>query len=69
MSLDRVSKIAPNGKQILDRVGLGMYLGAKIGVLGQNGSGKSSVMRILAGKTGRCSHNGIRRINLRSVTS
>lgn len=28
---------------------LGMYLGAKIGVLGANGSGKSSLMRILAG--------------------
>ena len=38
LSLDRVSKVAPNGKQILKNVGLGMYLGAKIGVLGQNGA-------------------------------
>ena len=38
LSLDRVSKTAPNGKQILKNVGLGMYLGAKIGVLGQNGT-------------------------------
>ena len=38
LSLDRVSKTAPNGKQILKNVGLGMYLGAKIGVLGQNGA-------------------------------
>lgn len=50
LSLDRVSKVAPNGKQILKNVGLGMYLGAKIGVLGQNGAGKSSVLRILAGE-------------------
>jgi len=50
LSLSRVSKVAPNGKQILKNVGLGMYLGAKIGVLGQNGAGKSSVLRILAGQ-------------------
>mmetsp|Transcript_6359 Transcript_6359/g.17783 ORF Transcript_6359/g.17783 Transcript_6359/m.17783 type:complete len:652 (+) Transcript_6359:178-2133(+) len=50
LSLDRVSKVAPNGKQILKNVGLGMYLGAKIGVLGANGAGKSTVMRILAGE-------------------
>lgn len=31
------------------RIVAGMYLGAKIGVLGANGAGKSSLMRILAG--------------------
>lgn len=50
LSLDRATKIAPNGKQILKNVGLAMYLGAKIGFLGQNGAGKSSLMRILAGQ-------------------
>ena len=32
------------------QVSLGMYLGAKIGILGANGAGKSSVLRILAGE-------------------
>lgn len=38
LSLDKVSKTAPNGKPILNKVGLGMYLGAKIGILGVNGA-------------------------------
>ena len=38
LSLDRANKTAPNGKQILKNVGVAMYLGAKIGFLGQNGS-------------------------------
>lgn len=38
LSLDRANKTAPNGKQILKNVGVGMYLGAKIGFLGQNGT-------------------------------
>ena len=42
--------MAPNGRQILKNVHLGMYLGAKIGILGQNGAGKSTVMKILAGE-------------------
>ncbi|KAL3140734.1 hypothetical protein ABBQ32_005289 [Trebouxia sp. C0010 RCD-2024] len=50
LSLDRANKTAPNGKQILKNVGVAMYLGAKIGFLGQNGAGKSSLMRILAGQ-------------------
>ncbi|DBA71404.1 TPA: hypothetical protein ACH3X2_011207 [Trebouxia sp. C0005] len=50
LSLDRATKTAPNGKQILKNVGVAMYLGAKIGFLGQNGAGKSSLMRILAGQ-------------------
>ena len=37
LSLDRANKTAPNGKQILKNVGVAMYLGAKIGFLGQNG--------------------------------
>lgn len=49
LSLERIRKVAPNGKEVLNNVSLGMYLGAKIGVLGANGAGKSSLMRILAG--------------------
>lgn len=33
LALDKVSKVAPNGKQVLKDVGLGMYKGAKIGAL------------------------------------
>lgn len=50
VSLERIRKVAPNGKEVLNGVSLGMYLGAKIGVLGSNGAGKSSLMRILAGE-------------------
>lgn len=41
--------MTPTGKEILKNINLGMYLGAKIGVLGANGAGKSSLMKILAG--------------------
>src|SRR5512133_411928 len=37
-------------KVVLSDISLSFYLGAKIGVLGLNGSGKSSLMRILAGR-------------------
>jgi len=48
LSLDRVSKVTPQGKELLKNINLGMYLGAKIGILGANGSGKSTLMKILA---------------------
>jgi len=50
LELRNVDKNAPDGKPILKDVCLGMYLGAKIGILGANGAGKSTVMRILAGE-------------------
>ena len=37
-------------KEILREISLSFYYGAKIGVLGFNGSGKSSLMRFLAGR-------------------
>src|SRR5580692_5490941 len=37
-------------KEVLRDISLSFYLGAKIGVLGLNGSGKSSLLRILAGR-------------------
>jgi sulfate-transporting ATPase len=45
-----LSKVAPNGKQILESVNLSFYPGAKIGVIGGNGSGKSTLLRIMAGQ-------------------
>ncbi|CAJ1442980.1 unnamed protein product, partial [Effrenium voratum] len=50
LSLDHVDKKSQDGSFILKDVSLGMYMGAKIGILGKNGAGKSTVMRILAGK-------------------
>ena len=44
-----VNKIYPPNKQVLKNIYLSFFYGAKIGVLGLNGSGKSSLLRILAG--------------------
>ena len=48
-SMMRVSKIHPPNKQVLKDINLSYFYGAKIGVIGSNGSGKSSLLRILAG--------------------
>jgi energy-dependent translational throttle protein EttA len=48
-SMIRVSK-SYNGKAVLKDISLSYFLGAKIGVLGLNGAGKSSLLRILAGE-------------------
>jgi sulfate-transporting ATPase len=42
-------KVVPPAKVILDDIWLSFYPGAKIGVLGANGAGKSSLLRIMAG--------------------
>ncbi len=42
-SMNKVGKIVPPNKQILRDISLGFYYGAKIGVLGLNGAGKSHV--------------------------
>ncbi|RED92797.1 ATP-binding cassette ChvD family protein [Marinoscillum furvescens DSM 4134] len=44
-----VNKIYPPKKQVLKNIYLSFFYGAKIGVLGLNGSGKSSLLRIIAG--------------------
>ncbi|HCS40767.1 MAG TPA: energy-dependent translational throttle protein EttA [Anaerolineaceae bacterium] len=50
-SLVKVGRVyQPNNKQVLRDISLGFYYGAKIGVLGLNGSGKSSLLKIIAGK-------------------
>jgi energy-dependent translational throttle protein EttA len=48
-SMIRVGRVVPPNKQVLRDITLGFYYGAKIGVLGLNGSGKSSLLRIMAG--------------------
>ncbi len=48
-SMAGVNKIYPPNKQVLKNIYLSFYYGAKIGVLGLNGSGKSSLLRIIAG--------------------
>ena len=42
-------KVVGAGRVILDGINLSFYPGAKIGVLGHNGAGKSSLLRIMAG--------------------
>ncbi len=48
-SMAGVSKIYPPKKQVLKNIYLSFFYGAKIGVIGLNGSGKSSLLRIIAG--------------------
>ncbi|MFB9861714.1 energy-dependent translational throttle protein EttA [Rufibacter immobilis] len=48
-SMAGVSKIYPPQKQVLKNIYLSFFYGAKIGVLGLNGSGKSSLLKVIAG--------------------
>jgi energy-dependent translational throttle protein EttA len=48
-SMVGVNKYTPQGKHIIKNVYLSFYYGAKIGILGMNGAGKSTVMKIIAG--------------------
>ncbi|WP_151671663.1 energy-dependent translational throttle protein EttA [Nitrincola schmidtii] len=48
-SMNRVGKIVPPKREILKDISLSFFPGAKIGVLGLNGSGKSSLLKIMAG--------------------
>ncbi|HXK73964.1 MAG TPA: ATP-binding cassette domain-containing protein, partial [Bacteroidales bacterium] len=49
-SMVNVSKTYPPQKQVLKNIYLSFFYGAKIGVLGLNGSGKSSLLKIIAGE-------------------
>src|SRR3954454_18441530 len=49
-TMHRLSKAYPPDKQVLKDVTLAFLPGAKIGVLGYNGAGKSTVLRIMAGR-------------------
>ncbi|EPX81723.1 energy-dependent translational throttle protein EttA [Litoreibacter arenae] len=48
--MDGVSKQYPGGKKVFENIRLNFLPGVKIGVVGVNGSGKSSLMRIMAGQ-------------------
>ncbi len=49
-SMDHVSKVVPPKREILKDIRLSFFYGAKIGVLGVNGSGKSSLLGVIAGQ-------------------
>jgi energy-dependent translational throttle protein EttA len=49
-TMNRVGKVVPPKRVILKDISLSFFPGAKIGVLGVNGSGKSSLLRIMAGE-------------------
>ncbi|MBI5052323.1 MAG: energy-dependent translational throttle protein EttA [Chloroflexi bacterium] len=48
-SMVRVKRIYPPNKEVIRDISLSFFYGAKIGVLGLNGSGKSSLLKIMAG--------------------
>jgi ATP-binding cassette ChvD family protein len=48
-TMNRVGKVVPPKREIIKDISLSFFPGAKIGVLGLNGSGKSTVLRIMAG--------------------
>ncbi len=48
-TMNRVSKVVPPKRTIIKDISLSFFPGAKIGVLGLNGAGKSTVLRIMAG--------------------
>ena len=49
ITLQQVTKAIPGGRVLLDNVSMGLLDGAKVGVLGANGCGKSSMLKLLAG--------------------
>jgi sulfate-transporting ATPase len=49
-TMHKLSRFHPPDRQVLENISLSFYPGAKIGVLGANGAGKSSLLRIMAGE-------------------
>ena len=49
LTMNRVGKVVPPRRTILKDISISFFPGAKIGLLGLNGSGKSTVLRIMAG--------------------
>ena len=45
----KLARVYPPDRTVLENISLSFYPGAKIGVLGANGAGKSSLLRIMAG--------------------
>src|SRR5512133_2320681 len=48
-TMQEVTRVHPPDKKVLENITLAFFYGAKIGVIGANGSGKSSLLRIMAG--------------------
>ena len=48
-TMHKVSRFYPPDREVLKDISLSFYPGAKIGVIGSNGSGKSSLLKIMAG--------------------
>ncbi len=48
-TMHKVGRFHPPDRQVLENISLSFYPGAKIGVLGSNGAGKSSLLKIMAG--------------------
>jgi ATP-binding cassette ChvD family protein len=48
-TMQEVTRVHPPDKKVLENITLAFFYGAKIGVIGGNGSGKSSLLRIMAG--------------------
>src|SRR5687768_10306215 len=49
-TMHKLGRFHPPDRQVLENINLSFYPGAKIGVLGTNGAGKSSLLRIMAGE-------------------
>ncbi|HEV3153417.1 MAG TPA: energy-dependent translational throttle protein EttA [Candidatus Baltobacteraceae bacterium] len=64
-TMNRVGKIVPPKRQILKDISLSFFPGAKIGILGLNGAGKSSLLRIMAGADTEIEGEAIPAPNLR----
>src|SRR5579864_7408999 len=64
-TMNRVGKIVPPKRQILKDISLSFFPGAKIGILGLNGAGKSSLLRIMAGADAEIEGEAIPAPNLR----
>ena len=47
--MNRLTKRLPDGRELLSNFGLSFYPGAKIGIIGANGAGKSTILKIMAG--------------------
>ena len=66
-TMNRVGKMVPPKRQILKDISLSFFPGAKIGVLGLNGAGKSSLLRIMAGVDKEIEGDAVPMPGLRSV--
>jgi len=48
-SMNRVTKVFPPQKKVINNINLSFFYGAKIGIIGLNGSGKSTLLKLIAG--------------------